>query len=50
MRIKRIWHAVLAGVLAFWGLMLLDVLTFSGADDVLGIGAIAAAVLILFDR
>jgi hypothetical protein len=50
MKISRLWHAVLALVLVFWGLLSLDWVSFRNAGDVLGIGAIVAGVLLLIDK
>ncbi len=50
MKISKLWRVVLAATLALWGLSLLDILTFSSASDLVGIGAVASAVLILIDR
>jgi hypothetical protein len=41
---------LLAATLIVWGLLLLDVLTFSSASDLVGIGAIASGVLLLLDK
>lgn len=50
MRISKFWMVVLAATLALYGLFLLDVLDFSSGIDVIGIGMIASAVLLLLDR
>lgn len=50
MSVRRIWMAVLAIVLIFWGLVLLGWVDFDNANDVLGIGAIGAGVLLLVDK
>jgi hypothetical protein len=49
-RISKFWMVVLAATLALYGLFLLDVLDFSSGIDVIGIGMIASAVLLLLDR
>jgi hypothetical protein len=49
-KISKLWRVVLAATLIVWGLLLLDVLTFSSASDIVGIGAIAAGVLLLLDK
>ena len=33
-----------------WGLLLLDIVTFSSASDIVGIGSLASAVLLLLDK
>lgn len=48
MKISKLWKVVLAITLMAWGLVLLDVVSFS--SDILGIGAIAAGVLLLIDK
>jgi uncharacterized membrane protein HdeD (DUF308 family) len=50
MSVKRIWMAVLAIVLILWGLILLDWVSFDNSNDVLGIGAIIAGILLVLDR
>ena len=50
MKISRLWKLVLAATLIVWGLLLLDVLTFSSASDIVGIGSIASGVLLLLDK
>lgn len=50
MRISKMWMVVLAITLALWGLLLLEVLDFSSATDIIGVGAIASAVLLLLDK
>ncbi|MCB2223164.1 MAG: hypothetical protein KQH83_03225 [Actinobacteria bacterium] len=50
MKINKLWKIGLAAVLAWWGLMLLDVLTFSGADNILAIASLATAFLVLIDK
>jgi hypothetical protein len=50
MKVSKIWKVALAATLAVWGLLLLDILTFSSATDVVGIGALASAVLLLIDK
>jgi len=49
-KISRLWKLVLAATLIVWGLLLLDVLTFSSASDIVGIGSIASGVLLLLDK
>ena len=41
---------MLAATLILWGLLLLDVVTFSSASDIIGIGGIASGVLLLLDK
>ncbi len=50
MKISKLWRVVLAATLIVWGLLLLDVLTFSSASDIVGIGGIASGVLLLLDK
>ena len=50
MKIGKLWKVVLAATLIVWGLLLLDVLTFSSASDIVGIGGIASGVLLLLDK
>jgi hypothetical protein len=49
-KVSKIWMVVLAATLAIWGLGLLDIVTFDKQGDILGIGAIASAVLLLLDK
>ncbi len=46
----KFWHKALAVVLVYWGLVLFEAFTFSGAGKILGVGAFITAALILFDR
>jgi hypothetical protein len=41
---------VLAATLGLYGLLLLDVLDFSSGTDIIGIGMIASAVLLILDK
>ena len=50
MKISKLWRVVLAATLILWGLLLLDVVTFSSASDIIGIGGIASGVLLLLDK
>ncbi len=50
MKIAKLWRVVLAATLILWGLQLLDVLTFSSASDIIGIGGVASGVLLLLDK
>lgn len=50
MKISKLWRVVLAATLILWGLLLLDVLTFSSASDIIGIGGVVSGVLLLVDR
>lgn len=50
MKTDRIWRVALAAVLVVWGLMVLEWLTFENLDVILGIGAIATAVLLVLDK
>ncbi len=50
MKIAKLWRVVLAATLILWGLQLLDVLTFSNASDIIGIGGVASGVLLLLDK
>ncbi|MEE8496972.1 MAG: hypothetical protein V3S62_00380 [Acidimicrobiia bacterium] len=50
MKISKLWRVVLAATLILWGLLSLDVVTFSSASDIIGIGSIASGVLLLLDK
>ncbi len=50
MKISKLWKVVLAATLILWGLLLLDVLSFSSSGDIMGIGGIASGVLLLLDK
>ena len=50
MKISKLWMVVLAATLALYGLLILDVLDSSGIFDIVGIGMIASAVLLLLDK
>ena len=50
MKISKLWRVVLAATLILWGLLLLDVVTYSSASDIIGIGGIASGVLLLLDK
>lgn len=50
MSFSKLWKVVLAVTLLIWGLGLLDILTFDSQGDILGIGAIASAVLLILDK
>ncbi len=50
MKMAKLWRVVLAATLILWGLQSLDVLTFSKASDIVGIGGIASGVLLLLDK
>lgn len=50
MKIAKLWKVVLAATLGLYGLFLLDVLDFSSGMDIVGIGMIASAVLLLIDK
>ena len=41
---------VLAIVLIFWALVLLNVLAFDGADTILAVGALVTGALLLLDK
>ncbi len=50
MKISKLWRVALAVTLILWGLLLLDVVTFSGASDIIGIGGVVSGVLLLLDQ
>jgi len=50
MKISKLWMVILAATLGVYGLLLLDILDFSSAGDIVGIGMIASAVLLLLDK
>lgn len=50
MKISKIWMVVLAVTLAILGLWYLDVIDWSSAPDMIGIGALASAVLLVLDK
>jgi hypothetical protein len=47
---KVLWRVALAVFLILFGLLWMDILSFSNSDTILGIVAIAAGVLILIDK
>jgi hypothetical protein len=50
MKISKLWMVVLAATLGVYGLYILDILDFSSLRDIVGIGMIASAVLLLLDK
>jgi uncharacterized protein involved in response to NO len=46
----KIWKPVLAVTLALLGLWYLDIIDFSSAPDLIGVGALATAVLLVLDK
>lgn len=50
MKFSKLWMVVLAATMALLGLWYLDIIDFSSAPDLIGIGAIASAVLLLLDK
>ncbi len=46
----KFWQQALAIVLVFWALVLLGVVTFDGADNILAVGALATATLLVIDK
>lgn len=46
----RFWQQALAVVLVYWALMLFGVFDFGSADEILAVGALITAALILFDK
>ncbi len=46
----KFWQQALAVVLVYWALMLFGVFDFDSADEILAVGAIITAALILFDK
>lgn len=50
MSISKLWMIVLAVTLALYGLLLLDVLSFSSGLDFVAFGMIASAILLVLDK
>lgn len=46
----KLWQKALAVVLVFWALMLFGVFDFDAANEILAIGALITAALLLFDK
>ena len=46
----KFWQQALALVLVYWALMLFGVFDFGSADEILAVGALITAALILFDK
>ena len=46
----KLWMVSLAAVLVWWGLMLLSILDFSSADEILAIGAFVTAFFLIIDK
>lgn len=46
----KLWMVGLAAVLVWYGLMLLDVITFGSADTILAIGAFVTAFFLIIDK
>ena len=46
----KFWQQVLAVVLAYWSLMLFGVFDFGSADEILAVGALVTAALIIIDK
>jgi hypothetical protein len=46
----KLWQKALAVVLVYWALMLFGVFDFGAADEILAVGALITAALILFDK
>lgn len=50
MKISKVWMVVLAATLALLGLWYLDIIDFNSTPELIGIGALASAVLLLLDK
>ena len=50
MQFKKFWMVALAATLAVLGLWYLDVVNFESAPDLIGLGALASAVLLVLDK
>ncbi|MBN2114337.1 MAG: hypothetical protein JW785_09445 [Acidimicrobiia bacterium] len=46
----KFWQQVLAVVLVYWALMLFGVFDFGSADEILAVGALVTAALIIIDK
>ena len=46
----KFWQQALAVVLVFWALMLFGVFDFGAAEEILAVGALITAALLLFDK
>ena len=46
----KFWQKALAAVLVYWALMLFGVFDFSATEEILAVGALITAALILFDK
>ena len=46
----KFWQQVLAVVLVYWALMLFGVFDFGSADEILAVGALVTAALLIIDK
>ena len=46
----RFWQQALAVVLVYWALVLFEIIDFDGWDNILAVGALITAALILLDK
>jgi hypothetical protein len=46
----KLWQKALAVVLVYWALKLFGVFDFGAADEILAVGALITAALLLFDK
>ena len=46
----KLWQKALAVVLVYWALMLFGVFDFSAVEEILAVGALITAALLLFDK
>ena len=46
----KFWQKALAVVLVYWALVLFGVFDFGAADEILAVGALVTAALLLFDK
>ena len=46
----KFWQKALAVVLVYWALMLFGVFDFGSADEILAVGALITAALLIIDK
>ena len=46
----KFWQKALAAVLVYWALMLFGVFDFGSADEILAVGALITAALLIIDK
>jgi len=46
----KFWQKALAVLLVYWALVLFGVFDFGAADEILAVGALVTAALLLFDK